>query len=249
MPKNPLDILYQDDYLFVVNKTAGLLSVPDRHDAKRPSVKQLLRQATSQAVYPVHRLDADTSGVMIVARTPEAQRILSEQFAQHTPQKVYHALVEGIPAPALGTIDHSIAPASKPGRMRVHASGKRAITNYRLTESFRRFSWLTVEIETGRTHQIRVHLQALGHPLVADPFYGRRSALRLSDVKGKRFQLAKGTTERPLLQRTALHATSITFQHPDPSRIAPVQFSAPLPKDLRASLQQLRKWDTPPPIS
>lgn len=243
MAKSTIDIIYQNDELLVVNKPAGVLSIPDRHDAQRPNLKAQLTHLLQQPALTVHRLDADTSGVMVFARTPDAQRQLSEQFAQRQIEKTYYALVEGVPEPAAGKIDRPIAPVtSKPGRMQVHSKGKPAQTSYGMMERFRNFSWLTVQIATGRTHQIRVHLQSIGHPLVADPFYGRRKALFLSDIKGKQFRLGKGATERPLLARTALHAASLSFAHPSFAVDTPVRFEAPLPKDLRASLQQLRKW-------
>lgn len=239
-----LEILHQDSAMIVINKPAGLLSVPDRFDGKLLNAKHLLRDKFEE-VYTVHRLDRDTSGVLCFARTKEAHRALSMQFADHQPQKEYLALVEGALTSAEGEIDTAMQEdPRRPGRMMVASKGGfAAFTTYKVEERFADFTWVSVRIQTGRTHQIRVHLQSIGHALVADPLYGRRSAgLLLSVVKGRKYRLAKNKEERPLLARTALHAASLGFTHPTSGE--EVSFTAELPKDLRASLQQLRKWNS-----
>ncbi|MEL7222450.1 MAG: pseudouridine synthase, partial [Bacteroidota bacterium] len=130
---------------------------------------------------------------------------------------------------------------AKPGRMIVAKKGLTAFTSYQVKERFKDFTLLEVSIATGRTHQIRVHLQSIGHPLVADPFYGRRTSFLLSAVKKKKYRQNRNAEERPLLSRTALHAYHLALQHPGSGD--QLVKEAPFPKDMRASLQQLTKWN------
>lgn len=242
MGKERIDLLYQDEDVLVVNKPADFLSVPDRYDPDLPNLKHYLRDRYEQ-VWPVHRLDKDTSGVICIARNEAAHRHLSQQFASHSPTKIYWALAEGrIPKPE-GELQFPLAPhPGKAGRMSVSNKGQEAHTAFRVLESFASCTWLEVRLLTGRTHQIRVHFQAYGHPLVADPFYGKRTAFYLSSIKKKRFNLRADEQERPLLARTALHAASLEIVHPGTGESLKVE--APLPKDMRAVLNQLRKWNT-----
>lgn len=235
-------ILWKDEHLVVVNKPAGLLSAPDRFDPNIPHLRQVLTPAFGQ-LWMVHRLDKDTSGLILLARNAEAHRSLSQQFAERQTRKVYRGIVEGRVQQPEGTIDYGLAEdPRRPGKMAVSNKGQSAITHYRVREQFDHFAELEVTIETGRTHQIRVHLQAIGHPLLADPLYGLRDSFLLSSIKGRRkYNLQKFTEERPLLNRTALHAWQLEFQHPESQKKMSVE--APLPKDLRAVLKQLQKLD------
>jgi RluA family pseudouridine synthase len=234
------EILYQDEYQLVVNKPSGLLSVPDRYDAGKPNLMDWLRERYTDII-KVHRIDKDTSGVICYARTTEAHRHLSLQFENHEIEKSYLALVDGQLTPTEGTIDRPIIPnPSRPGRMMTAGKGKNAITHYRVLETFQQFSWVEVTIETGRTHQIRVHLQYRGHALAVDEFYGTRNALALSEIKGRRYRLGKDQEERPLLRRLSLHAHRLGFI--PYGKTEKQIFEAPLPKDLAVSLKQLQKW-------
>lgn len=234
------EILYRDEHQLVVNKPAGLLSVPDRYDPTKPNLQDWLR-SRYEDIIKVHRLDRETSGLICFARTQAAHRHLSLQFEGHEIEKTYLALLDGPVHQSEGTIDQPIAPnPSRSGQMMVSNKGKNAITHYRVLATFQRFSWVEVKIETGRTHQIRVHFQHIGHPLAVDEFYGPRNALFLSEIKGKNYRLGKDQEERPLLSRLSLHAHRLVFT--PFGQPAPQSFEAPLPKDLAVSLKQLQKW-------
>jgi RluA family pseudouridine synthase len=238
--KNRYEILYEDEAVLIVNKPAGLLSIPDRYDPDIPCLANSLKKKRPE-LRVVHRLDKDTSGVMIFALSEEAHQALNRQFEKREVEKVYHAFVDGQPQPPEGRITSALR-MSPQGKVVVHKKGKEAETTYRTLESFQRFSLMEVQIHTGRTHQIRVHFQSIGHPLLIDPLYGKREAFYLSEIKGKRYHLSKKEeAERPLINRTTLHACKLSFQHPASGE--PLEFEAPFPKDLKALLDQLRKWN------
>jgi len=236
-----LEILYQDDHLVVVNKPANLLSVPDRYIADIPNVTNMLGAKLGDPIIAVHRLDRPTSGCLVVARTPEAHKELNRQFQDREVDKVYYAIVEGQPADEETEVDEPIAPnPGKLGAMMVSNKGKHAFTIFKPMEFFgHQFSLVGVQIFTGRTHQIRVHLAYAGYPLMVDPYYGKREEFKLSEIKGRRYNLKKDKEERPLLSRVPLHAARLAFNHPETGER--MSFEAPLPKDMRATLNQLRK--------
>lgn len=224
----PLHIVYEDQDLIVVNKAAGMVvhPAPGHHDdtlvnallARYPDIR---RDKAEQRPGVIHRLDKDTSGLIIVARNVASQAALVEQMKRHEIVKRYLALVEGIVALDQGTID---APIGRNPRhrqqMAITASGSReARTHFRVLERFTRHTLLLLELETGRTHQIRVHLKAIGHPVVGDPIYGSGSTIR-------------GIT----LKRQFLHAYQLKFTHPSTRAI--IELEAPLPEDLQAVLEQ-----------
>ena len=227
------------DYI-ALNKPSGLLSIPDR-EGKDISLKKLLVEKYG-TVFTVHRLDRDTSGLILFAKTEEAHKQLSQQFEERRTEKIYQGLVLGSLADKMGTIDAPIAehPVKK-GLMTVYRKGKEAITDYEVLEDFKLFSWLQFQIHTGRTHQIRVHAKHIGHPIVCDELYGDAKPVLLSSLKHK-FKLSKNEwEERPILKRLALHALSLQFMNTNGETI---NLEAPLPKDLKALLQQLRKLKT-----
>ena len=156
-------------------------------------------------------------------------------------EKTYLALLDGAAIPETGTIDRPIAESrTQPGKMVVAKKGKSAVTHYKVVERFRLFTLVEARIETGRTHQIRVHFESIGHPLAVDSLYGRREALNLSEIKQKGYQLGREQEERPLLSRMPLHAWKLALAHPHTE--ARLELEAPLPKDFAAVLKQLRKW-------
>ncbi|HTL08469.1 MAG TPA: RluA family pseudouridine synthase [Chitinophagaceae bacterium] len=231
--------LFEDDDCIVLNKPSGMLSIPDRTQSQ-PSLKDYLAEKFG-SIFTVHRLDKETSGVIVFAKTDTMHKHLSLQFEDRQTKKIYNGLVTGKPARSAGIIDEPIAAhPSLNGSMAINPKGKPSTTEYSLLEAFRTYSWLQFNILTGRTHQIRVHMKHLGHPIACDPLYGDGKPVLLSSFK-KKFNLAKSAEEeRPIMARLALHAAQLSFTNLQQQTL---QFEAPLPKDLRALLQQLRKWN------
>lgn len=232
-------IIYSDEDLVVVNKKAGVLSIPDGYAQGRENLRDILTVQFKE-IFVVHRIDAETSGVMVFAKNEAAHRALSMQFERHEVLKVYHALLEGRLSASAGSIDFSIAAhPSKHGVMQVNnEEGKESLTEYSVLQQFKNYTYVEARPKTGRTHQIRVHFAALGFPLAVDHLYGSGRALLLSAIK-KNFKAKEGETERPLLARLGLHASSIEFKHPSTGE--EVKFEAKLPKDLAAAVKQLSR--------
>ena len=231
-----LDIILDNDKFIAVNKPAGLLSIPDRL-GEEVSLKTMLAERYG-SIFTVHRLDRETSGVIVFAKDEETHKQLSQLFEARETEKYYLGLVSGNMMNTAGTIDAPIMEhPGKTTKMMTHAKGKPAITDYEVLESFRLYSWVKFRIYTGRTHQIRVHMQHIGHPIVCDDIYGDPRPVLLSSLK-KKFKLSKKEEEeRPILSRLALHAYQLRFTLND----AQFNLEAEPPKDLRALLQQLRK--------
>ena len=232
-----LDILFEDQDMIVVNKPAGVLSIPDRF-GKELSIKSLLQDKYG-IIFTVHRLDQSTSGLIIFAKNADAHKELSLLFEGRTIEKKYLGLVLGRPAPN-GSIDGSIMehPAKK-GQMYIHVKGKNALTTYEVVTYYKHYALVSFQIHTGRTHQIRVHAKHIGHPIIADEIYGDGVKLLLSSIKKKNFKLSKSEEEKPLLARHALHAHSLKLIFKEKA----FAFEAPLPKDLAATIKQLDKWN------
>jgi 23S rRNA pseudouridine955/2504/2580 synthase/23S rRNA pseudouridine1911/1915/1917 synthase len=230
-------ILENEDFIGI-NKPSGLLTIPDR-EGKDVSLKQLLKVKYNE-IFTVHRLDRDTSGIVVFARTEEAHRHLSQQFENRETRKIYNGLVLGVPSPLAGIINEPISELpNKKGVMSVYKKGKESITEYEVLNSFRSFSYLQFHILTGRTHQIRVHMKFLGHPIVCDPIYGDGKPLFISQLKHN-YKLSQAEDEeRPMLNRLALHSAELTFTG---IRGEEYNLKAPLPKDMKATLSQLTKW-------
>lgn len=239
-----IPVLYSDDDILVVDKSAGILAVPDRYDPDAPVAVSLLRAAWGR-LFVVHRIDKDTSGILVYARNAEAHRTLNGAFGTGAVRKVYRALVRGAPAWDEEGCELPLrADGDRLHRTIVDARGGKAsatrfatLERYRGTGSFPGAALIEAKPETGRTHQIRVHLAALGFPCLCDPLYGDGKPLLLSAFKRR----WKGDlyAERPLLARAALHALSAEFAHPRTG--AELRFEAPLHKDMRASVAQLSK--------
>ncbi len=231
-----LEIIFENDLLIAINKPSGLLSIPDR-EGKEISLKQILLDKYG-GIFTVHRLDKATSGVIVFAKNESAHKELSQLFENRATEKIYYGLVHGSIMPATGKIEEPIMQhPSGNGKMVLHIKGKAAFTEYEVLEDFKRFSWVKFKILTGRTHQIRIHSQFIGHSIVCDELYGDGQPVFLSSLK-KKYNLSRAELEeRPILARLALHSASLKFTLNNEE----YAFEAPLPKDLKASLQQLRK--------
>ena len=230
-------IIFKNDDFIAINKPSGLLSIPDRM-GKDISLKAMLQETFGQ-IYTVHRLDKDTSGLIIFAFNEEAHKHFSQQFEARLTEKIYQGLVIGSPVKGEGSIDARIAENTvRKGLMMIHARGKESLTDYKVLDDFGIYSWMQFRIHTGRTHQIRVHMKEIGNPIVCDELYGDGKPVLLSSFKNK-FKLSKNELEeRPILGRLALHAFQLKLSGIDGNKI---ELEAPLPKDLRATLQQLEK--------
>jgi 23S rRNA pseudouridine955/2504/2580 synthase/23S rRNA pseudouridine1911/1915/1917 synthase len=230
------DIIFENNILVAVNKPAGLLSIPDR-EGKEISLRQILQHKHGE-IFTVHRLDKATSGVIVFAKDEITHKELSSLFENRSTQKIYYGLVYGSISPDKGKIEEPImAHPSGNGKMVIHSKGKSSLTEYEVLEDFKRFSWVKFKILTGRTHQIRIHAHFLGHNIVCDELYGDGKPVYLSAIK-KKYHLSKSELEeRPILSRLALHSASLKFNLNDEEYL----FEAPLSKDLKALLQQLRK--------
>jgi 23S rRNA pseudouridine1911/1915/1917 synthase len=221
----PLTVIYQDFDIIVIDKPAGLTVHPAPGHPSGTLVNALLAIAPdlkgiAGTLRPgiVHRLDKDTSGLMVVAKTDRAHRALSRQLKERRVRKTYLALVHGVPDPPEGVIEAPIARHPKNRKkMAVVAGGREAETKYRIRETFPGYALVEVEPVTGRTHQIRVHMAAIGHPVVGDTTYGKRS---------------------DLVDRQFLHACKLAFAMPLGER--EVEFESPLPPDMRQALDKLR---------
>jgi 23S rRNA pseudouridine1911/1915/1917 synthase len=220
----PLKIVHEDADVIVLDKPAGLAVHPGAGQPDRTLLNALLAHAPKLAGVPragiVHRLDKDTSGLLVVAKTVEAQADLVKQLASRSMRRIYLAVVQGDP-PASGSID---APVGRDVRSRVRMAvthrGKPARTTFRVVERFGHAALLECRLETGRTHQIRVHLQHIRHPLVGDPVYRR------------------GTRHGLSFPRQALHAAELTLTHPRTGKA--MTWRAPLPRDMKRLVQELR---------
>jgi 23S rRNA pseudouridine1911/1915/1917 synthase len=248
------ELILDDSQMLAVQKSAGLAAIPGRgeDDSVLEQLARLLGLPCSGQVDPrirvVHRLDKDTSGVMLFAKTVEAQRFLSHQFQNNTIAKEYLALVAGHPTEPSGEIDAPLdTHPANPLRMAVLKHGRPALTLWQLEEKLGPFALLRAFPKTGKTHQIRVHLAHIGLPLAIDPLYNHRNTegnIRLSQIKAG-YRAKAGQDEPALISRLTLHAHRVTFVHPANPTGEPVTLEAELPKDFERTLKQLRKWAKP----
>jgi 23S rRNA pseudouridine1911/1915/1917 synthase len=237
----PIAVVHEDDCLLVIDKPAGLTVHPGAGAASGTLVNALLHHVKDLSgvggvARPgiVHRLDRGTSGLIVVAKDDQTHRSLSLQFASRTVEKEYLALVLGVPGAREATIDQPIGrhPVERQ-RMAIRPDGRAARSSYRLEEAFDGAALLRVRIFTGRTHQIRVHLASLGHPVAGDASYGGRRTPSSQSLAAR--EALEG------LERPALHAALLAFDHPTDGRR--MRLSSPLPPDIQAVLAALRQSD------
>jgi 23S rRNA pseudouridine955/2504/2580 synthase/23S rRNA pseudouridine1911/1915/1917 synthase len=239
-PPGQLEVLYIDDHVVVVNKPAGLPVIPLR-TGRGLSLRELVAQELKgEPPHVVHRIDRETSGVVLFAREGHAHREISLLFQHRRVEKTYLGVVRGRPVPSEGSIELALKHDSRdPARMVVARSGgKPSHTDYRTLEVFRGFTLLELKPRTGRMHQLRVHLSARGYPLAVDPLYGGGEAVYLSDFK-RDYRAKKNQQERPLISRLSLHARGLRLTHPATG--VEVFVEAPLPHDFEVFLKQLRR--------
>ena len=225
-----LPIVFEDEHLLVVDKPAGLVVHPAAGNRDGTLVNALLHHCGGSlsgiggVARPgiVHRIDKDTSGLLVVAKTDVAHEGLAAQFARHSLHRLYLAIVAGIPVPPAGVIDAPLA-RSAANRKKIaivaEGRGKRAVTHYRIRQVLKEAALTECRLETGRTHQVRVHMASIGHPLVGDPVYGRTRAAHRDILKSLNFQ------------RQALHAAELGFVHPVSKEN--LTFKSPLPSDIQ----------------
>lgn len=232
----PLDLLYEDRELLVINKPAGMVVHPAAGNPDGTLLNALLNHDEEAAQLPragiVHRLDKDTSGILVVARSLKAHKSLVDQLQSRTVKREYRAIVQGV-ATAGGVVDEPIGrhPTQRI-RMAVNKAGKPAVTHYRVLERFRAHSYLKVNLETGRTHQIRVHMAHIRYPLLGDPVYGGR--LRIPAGIGEPLQQALRS-----FRRQALHARVLGLEHPTTGEW--MEWEVGLPEDMQGMLDLLRE--------
>jgi RluA family pseudouridine synthase len=236
-----VEIIFEDEFIVVVNKPANLLTIPDHWVKEKPNLITWLREERPErTILIVHRLDLETSGLLVFAKSPEAHVNLCQQFELHTIEKVYFGIVQGAVAEDSGRIELALAANHKErGTMMVQENGKPAVTVWSVLERFHQYALLRIVPESGRLHQIRVHLRAIGHPLLADGKYGDRTPVYLSQLK-KKYIPKPEQAEKPLLGRLALHAGAVRVRHPQTGEL--VNFECPIPRDLNILLKNLRKY-------
>jgi 23S rRNA pseudouridine1911/1915/1917 synthase len=240
----PLEIVYEDEYLIVVNKPAGMVSHPAYANYTGTLVNALLHYSTklsntNQAGRPgiIHRLDKDTSGLLVVAKDDWTHSKIAEQFSKHTTGREYHAVCWGRFPDSKGEISLNIA-RSKKDRKKFTTSrseGKTALTFYEVMEEFEFTSYIKLKLKTGRTHQIRVHLSSIGKPVFGDPTYGGKqimSGSELPKIKSRVQNLLN------IMPRQALHAKTLVFFHPHLNKTT--SFNSDLPEDMQLLINNLR---------
>ena len=246
-----IPVLFEDGHLLALAKPARLLTSPDRHDLQRPSLIKLLHAGIAQGkpwaklrgltyLMQAHRLDFETTGVLLLAKSKPALIAVANLFGSEKPERIYVVLAQGSPAGDQFEVDVGLAPhPARPGVMCADAKrGKQSHTQFEVLERFSACSLLKCRLLTERTHQIRAHLRRAGYPVVGDALYGGRPLL-LSRLKSE-YRLKPDRTERPLISVPALHAEQLSLPHPITG--AKITITAPWPRDLTVALKYLRRY-------
>jgi RluA family pseudouridine synthase len=250
-----IPVLFEDDHLLAISKPPGLLTSADRYDVERPNLMKLLHTGIAEGKHwaktrglsylaNAHRLDFDTSGVILLAKTKSTLVTLANLFGTEKPVSIYVAILPGTPPDPQWEVDAPLAPfPGRPGQVRVDTkNGKRSRTSFEVREQFRGYTLVQCRPYTARTHQIRVHLKHWGLPICGDRVYGGRP-LFLSELKDD-YRLKPSKTERPLIQTVALHAEQLTLPHPVTG--AELKITAPWSKDFTVAIKNLRRHAPPP---
>ncbi len=240
--KQKIETLYEDEDILAVFKPPNVLSIPDRYDKSVFNLYDCLNQKYGK-IYQVHRLDKETSGVIVFGKNPEAHKNLNEQFQEREAKRIYRAVVTGRLLRDELEVDIPLATHSgKKDLVVPSARGKPSFTRIKSLEKFSMADLVECELITGRRHQIRVHCSAVGYPLLVDSIYGESEGFYLSSIK-KRYNLKKGKVERPIISRLTLHAYLLEIRHPKTNQF--ISIKADYPKDFAALLQILRKYAAP----
>lgn len=247
--KQKIIVIFEDEQLLVVNKPANLLVIPDRWNKSLPNLYNILESkfiknttTQKQSIWIVHRIDADTSGLVLFAKTAEMHQRLNQLFEAREIEKTYLAIVSGNPPHTEGTMDLPISQhQTRKKFMRIDEKGKPSLTKYKVIEQFKHYSLLEVYPKTGRTHQIRVHLSSINCPLAVDPLYGNSHRITIFDIKSNYRSKTSKFHIPSLIDRLTLHAYQIKFS--DPLSNKEYSFEAEIPKDFQAVLKVLHKYD------
>ena len=248
--KQQIEIIYQDQNIAVINKPAGVIVIPDQHTLEKNTLVGKLKEQLGQKIWVVHRIDRDTTGVLVFAKNAESHRALSMQFENSQVRKKYLALLSGVVEDDEGVIDKPILISGRD--VSIDPSGKESITKFKVLERFRSYTFVQAEPLTGRRHQIRIHFWSAGHPLAIDAEYGTSEPLLLSALK-RNYKAKDKEQEKPLIDRLTLHAGELAFNYKlqitnykstanKQNNDDTATFSAPLPKDFEITLKQLRKY-------
>jgi RluA family pseudouridine synthase len=233
-------IVFEDESLIAFDKPSGLLIAPDRWDKNRENLMDLIHEKSPET-FNVHRLDSETSGVLLCAKTKSALDKVSRQFEDQKVEKRYLAIVAGSPVDDETVVRRAIAEDYHvPGRMRLSSQyGKPSETTIKVITRWRGYALVEAFPKTGRTHQIRVHLVSIGCPVLADSLYGSAEGLLLSSIK-RAYKHKGKDEERPLIGRLALHAQSLELTHPTTGE--PLKIESPIPHDFEVSIKYLKRF-------
>ncbi len=234
-----IQIIHEDENLLVINKPSGIYTIPDRFDVNLPNIYSIFNQKYGK-IFIVHRLDRDTSGILLLAKNAETHKYLNDLFAEQGIIKMYHAVTYGVIPENEFDIDIPITTSpSKKGMSIPSSRGKVSLTKIKVVQRFKFCTLVEADLVTGRHHQLRVHLYSIEHPLYIDELYGSPVPFYLSTIKTK-FNLKKHTDEQPVISRITMHAFSLEFIHPTTN--LKVKYEASYPKDFEIFLKLLNKY-------
>ena len=240
--QSPFSLIYQDEKIAAVNKSSGIAVSPDRWDLSRERLDLLVTEfLRAEKIYTVNRIDRDSSGLVVFAKNSETHKTLSVAFECRQIKKRYIAAVHGRPSWSETLCDLSLVPNGNKLHLTIidKYRGKKSLTRFRLLGSAGNYSVIEAFPETGRTHQIRVHLASLGHPIVCDELYGNAKPVLLSAIK--RGWRGDPLEERPLISRLGLHAAELSIPDYSGTGNAELILEAPLPRDMAALIRQMEK--------